>query len=359
MTLADDLAAAKLQLTKDQAALDQADARANAAEFELTAANAAAEQLRQAVASDLAEVARIQKEIDAQVPPSTGTLGGMWCQSGGAWQEFQRLQGLLGVKVLGFRSTGGEGQLDNPFMLPDSHAALAAGHVVSLQLQPKTGSGSNRTGVPYRDITAGKHDATLLAGFAEYKALPPNAKVPLEVHSEFTVQSSGAQPPVGPAGDYAPFVMHVDKLLRQAGVRDRVTTICGAVGKVWDGNSWKAWITPELMASGACDVLGTDFYAKVSNKLAQPDAMTKGVRTVARSFGVRWAVMETGCVELPGNPGAKAAWYGAWEPLLKAEGKDCYAVFFNASLFPYRIDSTPASFAAFKHLMSAPLWRKS
>src|SRR5688572_13452924 len=76
---------------------------------------------------------------------------GIWPQT---YAQFLEIEAASGVNFPYFRSRQRAGQFDANLIESDGDAAAAAGYSLGLNIQPKTGSGQDRTGVLYTDITA-------------------------------------------------------------------------------------------------------------------------------------------------------------------------------------------------------------
>jgi len=247
----------------------------------------------------------------------------------------------------------------------DTIDALHYDYIPSLQIAPKTGTGGNRKGIPYKDISAGKHDTLIIEGFEQIKAELPvtGPRAPFEVHSEFNVQTSGAQPPTGPAEDYAAFCNHVHDLAVDVGVRNRLNFIASATRGIWDGKEWHRWL------DGCIDNLDTvavDGYSQpVSGNAKEFEAIVHSVITVAGETDKDWAVMETGCQEMRDDDQYKAGWFRRAGDFILAytSTKDLprmrYVIFNTTDDGPggwYPTTSTQAE-RAFTDLCNRPIWK--
>ncbi len=247
----------------------------------------------------------------------------------------RRWESRIGRAFNLYRSRGGEGSFNRPveWLLPESLDALGLGRVVSLQIAPKTGTGGNRRGVSYDSIARGDHDDLIREGFEQIAAdLPDGApRQPFEVHSEANIQQGAvaAQPTSGPPDTYPAFAKRVDAIAREVGVRKRLIFMLTMTRGPWESDEWKAWT---YGLDDIIDMYAADGYSMPRTASAKSlESVAKATITAARSKGKRWAVMETGCQEYPGNAGGKAQWYTDAASFLAREGSDCYAVVFNTS----------------------------
>lgn len=279
-------------------------------------------------------------------------------------ESFDKWTGLCPNTTL-FRSRGGEGQLDNEFVLKDSETAMSLGYLPSLQIQPKTGSGSNRKGIPYKDISDGNHDTVIIKGLEEIKAATPDkgVRIPFELHSEFNIQSSGAQPYVGPPEDYAGFVKKVHDLAKQVGVRRRLKFIASATRGVWSSSEWHRWLDGCI---DQIDCLAVDGYSQP--KTGQPkefEYLVLPIIDCAIESGKQWAVMETGCQEKPNDVDYKLGWYdrtgGFLETYLNTPSMPrCMYVVFNTSndgSGGWQPTSSDKAYSAFIALCNRDIWK--
>ena len=87
------------------------------------------------------------------VLPETGSplVVGIWPQS---YTQFLEIESASWVSLPYYRGRQRDGQFDSLLVPPDAAAAAAAGYSIGMNIQPKTGSGQNRTGIAYTDITA-------------------------------------------------------------------------------------------------------------------------------------------------------------------------------------------------------------
>ena len=259
---------------------------------------------------------------------------GYWPE-GPAKTHFPRWVSLLGVQPDIFRGRGGEGSFnpDDKWLADESLEFFQnGGYRLSLQIAPKTGSGGNRRGVPAQEIIDGKWDQFMLGRFREFAVLPKKPRHPFEPASEANVQkdSPTAQPKWCRPDQYPAVCRKWHDLAVQAGVRDRLRFTLSMTKGPWDSNEWETW-TKGL--DDVLDVYAVDGYSMPKTAQAKSFAsITKGVREAARSKGLKWAVMETGAQEMPGNPEYKALWFDeAGEFLASDEGKDCAYVVINLS----------------------------
>ena len=285
-------------------------------------------------------------------------LLGFW-PAGPDKPEFDRWVAKLGRKPNGFRSRGGEGSFNpgDSWLISSSREALASGYRVSLQIAPKTGTGGNRKGILWRDIAAGRHDAFILERFKALSALPVDKRQTFEVHSEANIQdpSPAAQPFSGRPDEYPAFAQKVHDLAVKAGVRDRLRFILSMTRGPWESNEWQVYTrgTDEIL-----DLYAVDGYSMPDTAQAKSFAsIIKGCGEAAASKGKRIAVMETGCQEDPKNSRYKADWFDDTGLTIASAGRQIHSVWFNLSNDGpggWPVDSSAASLAAFKRLITGP-----
>lgn len=298
-------------------------------------------------------------------PAAVGTvLSGLWGPTpgdGSDWESFQLWEGRLGHKVPVFRSRGGEGQFDRPWVLAQSLKAATVGRTPSLQVQPKTGQRKERYGIPYTDIAAGKYDDVIRAGLAEYKLLPGGRRYPVELHSEANVQDPppAAQPYCGKPDEYPGFALRIQKLAEEVGVRDRLIFILSMTRSPWNSGDWKVWTNG---LDRVIDVYAVDGYSRPASGSKKEFAyIVQPVIAAARSRGKPWAVMETGCQEDPADPTYKAAWYGRLLAKVRNDADDLFGVVFNVSndgSGGWMPTTSARSLDAFRSMMGDGVWAK-
>lgn len=308
-------------------------------------------ELTAQLAAQVALSADLKKQLDACQHSALPMYSGVWPET----NQFDQWEGALGQTIPGYRSRGGEGEFDDPFLLSSTLQRAQQGHIVSLQVQPKTGSGPTRKGVPYTAIAAGNWDTVILAKLAQFAALP-DGKYPCELHSEANVQKGAiaAQPDVGTAAEYEGFVRKIDALAKEAGVRDKLIWVTSLAGPgIWN-NGWQDWLGK---LDDIIEVYAIDFYSQP--KSGQEKDFATGANAVmkaARSRGKEWGVFETGCQEKLGDDMYKTRWYQNAEAFLLPESvrSDCHSVWFNTSndgAGGWMPDTTPQALNAWKSLM--------
>jgi hypothetical protein len=280
--------------------------------------------------------------------PGLRRLAGWWA-SGAMEQDVAELEAMSDTSPAIVRTRGGEGEFDDPWLKPDALRMANKGYIPSLQIQPKTGSGSQRRGVGVERILTGAFDATIRAGMNEWKQLPAGMRFPCEIVSEANIQQAPveAQPYLAgydagsksckrqmTADEFAALLRYLDEIARNVGVRDRMVTCVSLAGKKWgstqasdpwSGVSMRTRLQP-LVDDGVVDIIAVDGYCggRFSSSNT-PAVIGTGVKKIAKDLGVPWAVMETGVV---GTAAFKAKWYRDWLPLLD---DNCYAFVQNVT----------------------------
>ena len=278
------------------------------------------------------------------VPPAQAEIPlvvGLWPQS---YAQFLEIEDASGVALPYFRSRQRAGQFDANLVESDGDAAAAAGYSLGLNIQPKTGSGQNRTGIPYTDITAqlgagaGPHYDTLVAFANEVLALPTYGEVThyLQFHSEANIQALpgqlDAQPYSGTAPEYQECYALVRALFDSMGVTDRIEWQVVLSRSAFEGNQGgpAAWFPSD---ANLYDLVGVDSYRRAPSWLTPSQSFDSSI-AFARSVGKRIWIDETGSDE--GSPEssatAKAEWFAEMGSYIEANRADIAgAVFSNAA----------------------------
>lgn len=286
-------------------------------------------------------IAALQAQLDACCAKP---LAGWWA-GGNSEADVAALSAMCGgLKPTLVRSRGGEGEFDDPWLKASSLRMIELGYVPSLQVQPKVGKGSQRTGVGSDRILAGLYDPKITEGFAEFLQLPAGMRCPVEIVSEVDVQKGPVSPQpnwgsfdpttstcsVGTPAQYVELLRYFDAAARVAGVRDRCLFTVSMTRNKWDSMSASGFsrnvmvpLLAPLVADGVVDLIAADGYSGGSYNLRPPADIARGVRGAAADLGVRWAVMETGRVS---DASSKAEWYRAWASELDDQ---CYGLVFN------------------------------
>lgn len=214
-------------------------------------------------------------------------------------------------------------------------------------------TGLNGTDARWADITAGLHDDVIALRAAELISLG-TAPVRFVFHHEpeDDVDSIGGQGKCGVAADFAPAWRHVKRTMRAAGVGLNVRFGVCLMGATYRGGHGgpAAWIPSTLKP----DFIASDGYNRTVGAWASFDEVFGPAHTFAVSRGKPFVIEECGCSEGP-TPDLKPAWYAdaarvlaVWKPELLMYS-NVYAANFGGQ--DYRIDTSPASLAAFKALV--------
>jgi hypothetical protein len=264
---------------------------------------------------------------------ATGIVLGVWPQS---YTQHGQIQTASGRTIPYFRGRQLDGQFDSELVPSDAQAAAADGYSIGMNIQPKTGSGSNRTGIPYTEIRddilaeSGIYYDWILECIAEVKALPTYGVIPnyMQFHSEASYQPGGAQPVVGTGDEYREVFPLVRNLFR---IHDCESLIYWQVvlnrgtynGNAGGADNWYPAVTDY-------DFVGVDNYYK-STTWHSPAASFDAALAYARARGKKLWIDETGADE--GGPsntaGAKAAWYTALKDYLLLNAQDIEGVVFS------------------------------
>ena len=278
------------------------------------------------------------------VPPAqaaTPIVVGLWPQS---YAQFLEIEDASGVALPYFRSRQRAGQFDANLVESDGDAAAAAGYSLGLNIQPKTGSGLNRTGIPYTDITAqlragaGPYFDKLVAFANEVLALPTYGEVThyLQFHSEANIQAPpgqlDAQPYSGTGPEYQECYALVRALFDSMGVTDQIAWQVVLSRSAFEGSQGgpSAWFPAD---ASLYDLVGVDSYRRAPSWLTPSQSFDSSI-AFARSVGKHIWIDETGSDEgSPENSAtAKAEWFAEMGSYIDANRPDIAgAVFSNAA----------------------------
>lgn len=170
--------------------------------------------LRQVALDPLSESARsavIGASIRAGGSPSSGIVLGSWPSSNA---QFDAIETAMGHEFAYFRGRQLDGQFDTELVMPNTADRADEGYQVGLNIQPKFGSGGQRTGIRYPEIRddllagSGVYFDWIMDGIDQVKALPTYGVVPIymQFHSEASFQAEpgvpDAQPFSGSGAEY-------------------------------------------------------------------------------------------------------------------------------------------------------------
>jgi hypothetical protein len=300
---------------------------------------------------------------------SSGIVIGLWPQNyngqgGNASKSFTSIRDASGITIPYYRSRMSAGQFGVPLATSDALAAAGDGLSVGLNIQPKTGSGADRTPIPYVNITSQIQNQSgpyydWLVGYAnEVLHLPTYGVVPnyIQFHSEANVQNKApsAQPWMGSvpwttgntppmsypalAAEYVACYTAIHNLFQQLGVTSKIywQIVLGQGAYAGSQGGPALWYPSD---PSLYDYVGVDAYykaAKVDQSKAwlSPSTAFGQALSFARANGKQLWIDEVGADE--GGPNgtatAKADWYSALDTYLEANLNDIAgAVFSNAS----------------------------
>ena len=263
---------------------------------------------------------------------------GLWPQT---YSQFLEIETASGVPLPYFRSRQRAGQFDANLIESDGAAAAAAGYSLGLNIQPKTGSGQDRTGIPYTDITAqlqagaGPYHDKLVAFANEVLALPTYGEVThyLQFHSEANIQAppgqADAQPYSGTGPEYQECYALVRALFDSMGVTDGIEWQVVLSRSAFEGNQGgpTAWFPAD---TSIYDLVGVDSYRRAPNWLTPSQSFDSSI-TFARSVGKDIWIDETGSDEgsLDNSATAKAEWFAEMGSYIDANRADIAGVVFS------------------------------
>lgn len=263
---------------------------------------------------------------------------GIWPQS---YSQFLEIEAASGGPLPYFRSRQRAGQLDANLIESDGAAAAAAGYSLGMNIQPKTGAGQDRTGIPYTDITAqlragsGPLHDKLVAFANEVLALPTYGEVThyLQFHSEANIQAPpgqlDAQPYSGTGPEYQECYALVRALFDSMGVTDRIEWQVVLSRSAFDGNQGgpTSWFPAD---TSLYDLVGVDSYRRAPNWLTPSQSFDSAI-AFARSVGKDVWIDETGSDEgsLENSITAKAEWFAAMGSYIDGNRADIAGVVFS------------------------------
>lgn len=263
---------------------------------------------------------------------------GIWPQT---YAQFLEIEAATGVALPYFRSRQRAGQFDANLIESDSAAAASAGYSLGLNIQPKTGAGSQRTGILYTDITAqlqagaGPLYDKLVAFANEVLGLPTYGEVThyLQFHSEANIQAPpgelDAQPYSGTAQEYQECYELVRALFDSLGVTERIVWQVVLSRSAFEGNQGgaSAWFPAD---TSLYDLVGVDSYRRAPNWL-NPSESFDSALAFARSVGRPVWIDETGSDEgsADNSATAKADWFAAMGTYIDANRADIAGVVFS------------------------------
>jgi hypothetical protein len=263
---------------------------------------------------------------------------GLWPQS---YAQFLEIEAASGVALPYFRSRQRAGQFDANLVESDGAAAAAAGYSLGLNIQPKTGSGPDRTGILYTDITAqlragaGPLYDKLVAFANEVLGLPSYGEVThyLQFHSEANIQAPpgelDAQPYSGTAQEYQECYQLVHALFDSMGVTDRIEWQVVLSRSAFEGNQGgpTAWFPAD---TSLYDLVGVDSYRRAPSWLT-PSASFDSALTFARSVGKPIWIDETASDEgsAENSATAKAEWFAAMGTYIEEHRSDIAGIVFS------------------------------
>ena len=278
--------------------------------------------------------------------PSTASAAsvpviGIWPQT---YAQYTAIRAAAGIPIPYFRGRMRDGQFDSNLVPPDDAMAAAAGFSIGLNIQPKTGSGSNRTGILYTDISAqiqassGPYYDKLVSMANEVLALPTYGVVPnyIEFHSEANIQAApgvlDAHPYSGTGPEYQQCYALVHQLFQSLGVTNKIVWQIVLTRSAYVGNQGgpQNWFPSD---PSLYDLVGVDAYYQAGQWLIPSSAFDTAF-AFAQAAGKQVWIDETGADEGGPNPQsatAKAAWFGALDTYLVAHRASLAGVVFSHS----------------------------
>jgi hypothetical protein len=276
---------------------------------------------------------------------SSDVVIGLWPQT---FTQFNEIRAASGISIPYFRGRMRDGQFDSNLAPSDDLAASAAGYSIGMNIQPKTGSSSHRTGILYTDISAqlqagsGPYYDKLVSFAHEVLALPGYGVVPnyLQFHSEANVQADpgvpAAQPYSGTGPEYQQCYALIHQLFDSLGVTNKiywqiVLTRAAYAGKDGGPQNWYP-TDPNLY-----DLVGVDAYYQApgfqSPGWFSPSSAFDDAFAFAQAQGKQVWIDETGADEggPTHSPTAKSDWYGALGTYLGAHRQSLAGVVFSYS----------------------------
>ena len=166
-------------------------------------------------------------------------------------------------------------------------------------------------------------------------------------------------PKYGTPAQFVAAWKHVVDRFRAAGATN-VIWVWITEAKVFDQGAADGWYPGRSYV----DYVGADGYNWFAAR-SHPKALWRSVNSLFSSF-YAWSVekhvpamiAETGCLEDPSNPDRKAAWFQSADAWLHTHPNIKAFVYFNTTWrWPWLVDSSPQSLAAFRALANDPLFR--
>jgi hypothetical protein len=255
--------------------------------------------------------------VAAEAPP---LVVGVWPKN---YAQFGEIVAASGVQLHLFRGRQRDGQFDSLLVPSDAQQAAAAGYSLGLNIQPKTGSGSRRTGILYTDITqqllarSGPYYDKLVSFANEVLALPTYGTVTnyIQFHSEANVQAKpgvrNAHPYSGTGSEYRECFASIRQLFNELGVTQQIQWQIVLSRSAFEGGNGGPtnWFPADTTLY---DLVGVDSYYRPKRWLT-PSQSFNSAFAFAGSVGKPLWIDEIGGDE--GGPTktttAKAEWFAA------------------------------------------------
>jgi hypothetical protein len=263
----------------------------------------------------------------------------------GAWPmnytQFGEIQAASGVQLHLFRGRQLDGQFDSVLIPSQAQEAAAAGYSLGLNIQPRTGKGTRRTGIRYTDITqqllarSGPYYDKLVSFANEVLALPTYGDVTnyIQFHSEANVQTKpgvrSAHPYSGTGAEYRECYALVRQLFDELGVTQQIEWQVVLARSAYLGRNGGP--TNWFPADGSLyDFVGVDSYYRPKSWLT-PSQSFDSALAFAGSVGKQLWIDEIGGDE--GGPSktttAKAEWFSAVGDWVDAHRADLAGIVFS------------------------------
>lgn len=252
-------------------------------------------------------------------------------------------------RILGYRPRGGFGQFDAP-MIQDPVNDITI-PFYSTNLNPRTGTGDNRTPVSLVDWAHGRYDDVLRQRAAELIAFAPNVRrIVVEIWSECNVQddlpSSQPKPPDWSIENWEAAFLHTVSLWRSMGLPRKVwlgTSLAGAQ------RGFEEYITQGMLA--ASDFAGYDTYSTGTTFHPLSERTAK-----FRSY-----LGDTPCIITESGVDPRqdyVAWFDDASKLAPELEGMFYTDFDNSPKGDYRVGVGSPMHATFATFSSSPIWRR-